>query len=63
MLLLHSLYINGPNKWKKGIRSNYQSKFSLSPGTIALTEAVCCWVAAAANLATWFMIGEKLVGP
>lgn len=26
-------------------------------------DAVCCWVAAAANLATWFIIGEKLVGP
>lgn len=28
-----------------------------------LTDAVCCCVAAAANLATWFIIGEKLVGP
>lgn len=29
----------------------------------ALTEAVPCCAECAANLATWFIIGEKLVGP
>lgn len=61
LLCIFPLHLNSKINGLSGTRSNYDPQLPALVTT--LTEAVCCCVAAAANLATWLMIGEKFVGP